>query len=369
MVSCFLLRTEYWGYKNIFKIQFMKSSDLINTVNNGLRHVVILGTGASIASCNNNPEKNYKKVPLLKNIHEIIDIDDELKKISNTLKSSNDFECIFSHIYDNNPVDEIISKLEFKIYNYFNEFKLPETPTIYDILILALRDKDIIASFNWDPFLWQAYLRNKKITKNLPRLAFLHGNVAVGICRESKTIGSNHEICPHCNKPFEPLKLLYPIKNKGYSEDFYIKDQWNILHHYLTNSSIMTIFGYSAPKTDVEAVSLIKKGFINDRNYIIQDLEIIDIDDENKILNNWRNLINMERDTNSVFFNHIEVTNSFFKSSLAKYPRRTSEAFKMKYIDGVWDDFSNTIPENFKSVNEMQNWFSQLFRAEKNVIQ
>ena len=41
-------------------------------------HVVIVGAGASIAAC--EIDKNGKKVPLLKNIHNILGLTDELKK-------------------------------------------------------------------------------------------------------------------------------------------------------------------------------------------------------------------------------------------------------------------------------------------------
>jgi hypothetical protein len=41
--------------------------------------------------------------------------------------------------------------------------KLPEEATIYDYLVLSLRSPDIIATFNWDPFLYQAFERNRHI--------------------------------------------------------------------------------------------------------------------------------------------------------------------------------------------------------------
>lgn len=41
------------------------------------------------------------------------------------------------------------------------EIQIPERPTIYDQLLLNLRPKDLIATFNWDPLISQAYKRNK----------------------------------------------------------------------------------------------------------------------------------------------------------------------------------------------------------------
>jgi hypothetical protein len=54
--------------------------------------------------------------------------------------------------------------------------KLPNEPTIYDHLVLSLRPKDLIATFNWDPFLYQAFVRNGHVG-DMPYLAFLHGTM------------------------------------------------------------------------------------------------------------------------------------------------------------------------------------------------
>ena len=83
----------------------MTIQDLIKTTNDGFVHVVILGTGASIASCCLNPERNNKKIPLLRNIQEIIDLKDELKDLPLNLKCCKDFEKIFSKLYEINPDD------------------------------------------------------------------------------------------------------------------------------------------------------------------------------------------------------------------------------------------------------------------------
>ena len=57
-------------------------------------HVVIVGAGASIAAC--EIDKNGKKVPLLKNIHNILGLTDELKKYNFSASrnlSSGSFLC------------------------------------------------------------------------------------------------------------------------------------------------------------------------------------------------------------------------------------------------------------------------------------
>ena len=95
--------------------------------------------------------------------------------------------------------------------------RLPDELTLYDKIILCLRKKDLIATFNWDPFLALAYRRNLHI-KELPRIVFLHGNVAIGVCLEDKVKGDMGEKCPKCGKYFQQTGLLYPIRDKNYKK-------------------------------------------------------------------------------------------------------------------------------------------------------
>lgn len=60
-----------------------------------------------------------------------------------------------------------------------SSYELPDSPTIYDFLVLSLTEKDLIVTFNWDPLLVQAICRVQRYTSNIPQVAFLHGNVAV----------------------------------------------------------------------------------------------------------------------------------------------------------------------------------------------
>ncbi|MHA1748548.1 MAG: hypothetical protein ACTSXN_02865 [Promethearchaeota archaeon] len=46
---------------------------------------------------------------------------------------------------------------------------MTESPTIYDYLILSLRKKDVIATFNWDPLLVQAAWKNRNF--DLPNIS------------------------------------------------------------------------------------------------------------------------------------------------------------------------------------------------------
>src|SRR5690606_16133619 len=232
----------------------------IKTVHKGLRHIVILGAGASIASVIDNPEKNKKILPSMENLVEVLGLGSLLESIMKKIKSKN-FESVFSYLFETDPNSDVLKKIEKVIYNYFYQISLSDSPTIYYYLVLSLRKKDLIASFNWDPFLWQAYIRNMSFTTNLPTIAFLHGNVAVGISEDDKTFGPKHIINLNTDKPFEPIKLLYPITKKNYTSDPYIAAQWNLLSQGLEIPARVTVFGYSAPKSDVEAIKIMKKAY------------------------------------------------------------------------------------------------------------
>ena len=203
--------------------------DQIKTVHEGNRHLVILGAGASKASCLDNSEKNGKHLPLMNNFINILQLNDLLKDYIEKYGDQN-FELLFSKIYENN--DQILAlNVENRIYIYFKDLQLPESPTIYDYLVLSLRKKDLIATFNWDPFLLQAYRRCSSVTKNLPSLAFLHGNVMVGFDEVSSTTGSIGTLCSKSNLLFQPSKLLYPIATKNYNETPFLRNQWGLLSH------------------------------------------------------------------------------------------------------------------------------------------
>jgi hypothetical protein len=96
------------------------------------------------------------------------------------------FEAIYSKIHRDGK-DAILEELDARIRAYFSKLTLPTAPTLYDYLILSLRPKDIIVTFNWDLLLPQAYKRWRHLGEILPKLAFLHGNVDIGFDQEKKS--------------------------------------------------------------------------------------------------------------------------------------------------------------------------------------
>jgi hypothetical protein len=231
--------------------------DRVNTVMGGGGHVVILGAGASIAASQRNPVPSGKKLPSMDNFIEIVGLTDIVGNLPDSIKSKN-FEKLYSNLHRDNPDSKEIKEIEKKVYDYFEDMKLPGEPTIYDYLVLSLRPKDLIATFNWDPFLYQAFCRNSKKAK-MPRLSFLHGNVAIGYCKEDKRSGPAGMYSKKTGNFHEPTKLLYPVEQKNYTDDEFIEIEWKRIHAWLNsdNTKRVTIFGYGAPATDVEAVKLL----------------------------------------------------------------------------------------------------------------
>ncbi len=301
-------------------------------------HVVILGAGASVAAIPNG-DANKKRISIMNDFFHNIGLDDLQAEISKITTAKN-LEDIYSEIYERKDCAELKDKIEDAIYSYFQDIKIPEYPTIYDFLLLALRKKDLIATFNWDPLLLQAYQRVARITKDLPDLAFLHGNVLVGVCEEHKQGGYIYNKCSKCNNWFTPVKLLYPIKVKNYNSNLYIKDSWNILQRYLQRAYVITIFGYGAPPSDVEAIKMLKEawGDTNERN--LEQTEIIDIKSNDELYETWKPFINSH---------HYEIHNSFFDSTIANYPRRTCEC--------LFDNLMNCkFLDSEKGFNENMGW-------------
>lgn len=240
-------------------------------------HVVILGAGASIASC---PfDKNGKTVPALVNIHNILGLTEKLQSYGFSEKEMENFELLFSNIVGVSEYSELQNDLEIAVRDYFQSLQIPDVVTLYDYLVLSLTEKDAIITFNWDPFLLQAYLRNIKVG-NLPQLIFPHGNVGVGICYDCKNKGYAKYLCPSCMKSFNDMPLLFPIQKKNYYDNSIIENEWEVAKDYLSRAAGITVFGYGAPETDLEAYNLLKESYKKSNITTIAPFSIINLKSE-----------------------------------------------------------------------------------------
>jgi len=291
-------------------------------------HVVILGAGASLAAFPKG-DRNGRSLPLIKNFVEVVGLLSLLERHS-VSPPYNDFEAIYSDIAVDPKKSALRIEIETRVHDYFSRLRLPDTPTLYDHLVLSLRPKDVIATFNWDPFLRQAAHRNYAFAKP-PKILFLHGNVAIGYCLDCKVSFGRNQYCQHCGKLGTPSPLLYPVKKKDYQADPCIASDWRAVSHALKTAWTVTFFGYGAPKTDVEAIRLLKSGWGSVEKRELEETEIIDVRPENELTETWSPFIHTH---------HFTVRRSFYKSFIGRHPRRSCEALwaqnmKCQVIEGT----------------------------------
>lgn len=328
----------------------MMNIDKIKMIENSRPHVVILGAGATIATIPDG-DKYGNMSSVMKGFLKQLHLNYLIDGIPLQKKSDN-IEDIYSELYEKGQkYDDVRLKIENEIKTYFSKLQIPDNVTIYDLLILSLTSKDCIATFNWDPLLIQAYQRVfSQITEDLPELIFLHGNVAAGYCPQCGHFGAlNRRFCNNCGTPYIESPLLFPVKHKDYSKAF-ISHEWMTLEGYLKRSKILTIFGYSGPKSDIDAIGMLTKAF--EKYLPAQKYNLIEIIERkgveyNMLSPSWKKL---KKDASCEF----NLVDSFFKSRLALYPRCTVEWLNKQNIDGCWGKpkFIFNENENWDSVKE-----------------
>lgn len=328
--------------------------DVIPDFRNGVSrnpHLVILGAGASCAAFLKG-DKNGRKLPVMKTLAKDLGLDDFLSpKYAHLL---DDFELLYSTLYHAPEDAKLRQTVDDAVHKYFLDLQVAQEPNLYDYLIMSLREKDIIATFNWDPLLLQSYLRHRRFNEHVPQLLFLHGNVAVGICKKCNISGNYYNrICHRCFKPFSKMPLLYPVGQKNYSANAAIRREWTALKYAFQCAYYITIFGYSAPVTDVDARQVMLDALNSNASRVFSEVEIIDISPEELVEENWRDFL---------YSHHFNIMDNFRDSYLWWHPRRSCEALAAGTL--MQDPMShNPFPE-FNTLEEMHKWIEPLIKEE-----
>lgn len=327
-------------------------SQLVDKPEKLRRHIVMLGAGASVAAFPNG-DANGKRLPTMDNFIEMLGLEQILEKAGIENRHRN-FEAIYGEVYEKNPSSAVLKEMEDAVYAYFDSLELPERPTLYDHLLMSLRPKDIIATFNWDPFLFDAWKRNKDKLP-VPEIVHLHGNVRVAHCPEHPAYGEHGMVCPKCYGELIPTRLLYPITKKDYSKDTFIKTEWEFLKRGLRKDQAMTltIFGYSAPNTDKEAVELMEIAWDRE-NRFIERVEVIDIKSKENLRQQWDPFIVR------TYFDHCSA---YYESRIARYPRRSCEALVDQTFFGQFVE-NNNIPID-ADFDGLLSWIEPFVKAER----
>ena len=264
-----------------------------------------------------------------------------------------DFESLYDGLVTSGAAPGLLADLEKEVHDYFAAMDLPREATIYDLLLLSLREKDLIASFNWDPFLAQAFKRNR-VLRRLPKLCFLHGNVEIGSCAEHRRSGFLDQKCSVCSKSFVASKLLYPVKQKSYAEDPFIKGEWENLRHHMSRAYFVTIIGYSAPATDVEAKTLMLEKWQENPYRDFAEIDIVDIRAKEELESTWREFFVRQ---------HYAIWDDISNTCAFRNVRRSCEAFAMATLqNSPWHE--NPFPAT-KDLSTLHRWLQPLLCEEE----
>ena len=309
-------------------------------------HVVILGAGASYAAFLNG-DRNGRTLPLMANLAEVVGMEDTLREWGIDYKRN--FEDIFSELYEKGEAGKI-KEVQRMVETHFRRLDLPDEPTLYDHLVLSLGKNDIIVSFNWDPLLAMAMERNVLSGLGMPQVVYPHGNVRIGYCERDKKYDNAGRPCTTCGEPYKNTPLLYPVRQKDYDKEPFVRAQWATALRGLRQASVLTVFGYSAPKTDVAAVELVQNAWNNNIRRDRAEIEFIVGPDAvpEEVRKAWEPVIGT---------NHCRVLERFSESSIAHYPRRTGEAYEMSVAGRPVK--ANPVPDNL-GFEQLWEWMRRL---------
>ncbi len=287
---------------------------------------------------------------------QIVPIGNLLKRAGVDYEGRN-FEDLYSELCTDAEFRAVREDIDRAVFDYFSSLALPPDPTLYDHLVLSLRPKDVIATFNWDPFLIQAVRRNQIMRGESPYLLFLHGNVLAGYCRLDQVHGVRGARCSKCGKAFEASSLLYPVASKPYDDEPAISDAWRMATASLKHAFMVTIFGYSAPRSDRSAIKLLLDAWGGSEERSMEQFEIIDVRPEDELIESWARFIHTH---------HYEVHLSAYDSWLFNHPRRTGEAYLNQYLNAMFIE-ANPLPRD-SSFDELWTWLKPLFDREHRVV-
>lgn len=261
------------------------------------------------------------------------------------------FEEIYSALYAAGDA-ATINVLDEATRSYFSRVQLPEQVTIYDYLLLSMRPKDIIVSFNWDPLLPQAFRRWRHLGAVLPEIVFPHGNVDLALHPGNRHMAFACDVVGKGG--FKPCRLLYPVEKKNYNDDPFIADQWTRVTGSLGDAYFVTVFGYSAPATDVEARQLLKNAWINNPTCRLGAFDVVDIRSREELEPSWQEFLGP---THGAYL--LDIMHTF----PMHHPRRTCEALAFTTLQQQpWRE--QPFPR-FSELADLEKWVQPLLEEEK----
>lgn len=311
-------------------------------------HVVILGAGASKACCPKG-DANQRPLPVMADLVRALSLEDVVRESGHDPASN--FETIYSDLYTRGD-KATVKLLDDATRLYFEQVQLPDKVTVYDYLLLSMRPKDMIISFNWDPLLPQAFRRWRHLGAVLPEIIFPHGNVDLALHLQEKKTAFACDVIGR--SAFKPCRLLYPIEQKNYTDDPFIADQWEQATKRLGDAYYVTVFGYSAPRTDVEARKLLKDAWTNNPTHTLGEFDVVDIRSKSELKASWNEFI---------LRSHGGYWPDIMQTFPMCHPRRTCEAFAFTTLQQ--QPWSEKPFPTFTRLDDLENWVRPLLDEEK----
>ena len=124
----------------------------------------------------------------------------------------------------------------------------------------------------------------------------------------------------------------------------------------MESACIITIWGYSAPKSDVEAKRIMLNAFSSVYRPLDQ-IEVIDIADSTTIYDTWRPFA----ENNNY---HLKIYKSLLDSLISEFPRRSVEGYVKRNIEGWWNNPLVQL-KTCVSFDELSQLFEPLLANEK----
>ncbi|MGA7615934.1 MAG: hypothetical protein WBX15_12225 [Thermoanaerobaculia bacterium] len=308
---------------------------------------MILGAGASIATCVKG-DRGGRRLPAMGSLVDVVGLGPLLDAAEIPLEQRSDLEELYGSMLADARLLDLRHAIEIKIKEYFDDIELPRAVTLYDELLLTLRRKDLVASFNWDPLLIQAFHRNRHL-RELPEIAFLHGNVGVGVCLKDRRNGFFGGRCGACGELYEQSPLLYPVADKRYDENPFISSQWARLESKLSDAFIVTIFGYSAPVSDVRARELMHLAWNANGARTLAEIEIVDIRPRRALVKSWEQFITG---------GHYSIRKRVSGTLAFRFPRRSCDAWGWAVLQN--DPWRERPLPRYGRLDRLQRWCEPL---------
>jgi hypothetical protein len=144
---------------------------------------------------------------------------------------------------------------------------------------------------------------------------------------------------------------------KDYNSEPAIASAWKEVKWAFENAFWVTIFGYSAPKTDRGAVQLFREAWGGWQRRSLEQFEFIDIRNEDDLVSSWEGFVNPGQ-------HHYEFHKSFFTSWIARHPRRSHRSYWLQYMEAEFID-DNFAPQ-VGTLGELWDWYHRQVEGEIN---